>query len=526
MIAAIIVFYFRLRSWHEERLEQLVEVQMGAALTMVGCSFEGQMLRGQFENVSSILEALGALDTIHHVRIFDPSGTIWVSSEPDERGTKVEEVEMRSFHDGKPLSAVVGEGPEQTEVRIVTEPVRLREECRKCHVDRDASPPSGDAIGTVSPNWLIEQDGEPVEIAGILSFGVMPESIATTWGEEWSIIQWNLLAVIILLVTLLPLGLWWTVTRRVVDLEKRMTEARGGDLAARASVSPADEIGALGERFNQLLDSLERTREDLKEAHQEQIYHLERLSTVGELAARVAHEIKNPIAGIGLGVKMLQNGDLPEKESRETALEIQHQIQRLNSVVQNLLGFSRQQPTRFEEHSLPEILGHLGNFLGMEEEGEETRIIIESENSMPPILADAKLLEQALLNLILNAQQAGAKTIRVEAGWRTGDNLQSISPKTSKLAQLDSRDGAHVITVTDDGPGIPESQLDEIWKPFFTTRREGTGLGLAIVRHIIHDHDGDILAESEVGKGTTFTIVFPVKRQMRSKEHVEVGSGR
>jgi len=525
ILAAITIFYFRLRGWHEKRLDHLVEIQMGTALSMVSCSFEDQMLRGNFDNVTSILESLASLDSIYHVRIFDPSGTIWVSSRPSERGTAVDAAEMASFHESTPFSAVFDEGGEQRTVKIVTQPIPLGEECKACHTDHAASPPFGDDIGSVSPNWIIQGEDGPVEIAGVISFGVIPESISATWDEEWSIIRWNLLVVILLFATLLPLALWWTVTRRVVDLETKMTEARGGDLAARASVSPGDEIGALGERFNQLLDSLDRAREDLKEAHQEQIYHLERLSTVGELAARVAHEIKNPIAGIGLGVKMLQNADLSEEETRETALEIQHQIQRLNSVVQNLLGFSRQQPTKFEEHSLPEILGHLENFLGMEEEGQETRIMIESENSMPPILADAKLLEQALLNLILNAQQAGAKTIRVKAGWRTGDDLESISPKTPKLAQMDPRDGAHVITVTDDGPGIPESQLDEIWKPFFTTRREGTGLGLAIVRHIIHDHEGDILAESKVGKGTTFTLVFPAKRQMRRKENVEVGSG-
>jgi len=526
IVAAILVFYFRLRGWHEKRLEHLVEVQMGAALTMVNCSFESQMLSAKFNDVASTLESLAALDSIHHVRIFDPSGTIWASSRAGDRGAKVEEAEMRSFREGVPFSVVLGEGPESTPVRIVTVPIRLREECKTCHSDRLAAPPPSEAVGSVSPFWIIPGDSGPVEIAGILSFGVVPESIAGTWREEWAIIRWNFLAVILLFATSLPLALWWMVTRRVVDLETSITEAREGNLAARASASPADEIGTLGETFNQLLDRLAKARRELEEAHHQQIYHLERLSTVGELAARVAHEIKNPIAGIGLGIKMLQNADLPEETSRETAKEIQHQIQRLNTVVQNLLSFSRSQPTRFEPCSVHEILNHLESFMGMEDQEKGTRLVIEHQNSMPDIQGDAKLIEQALLNLVLNAQQAEAKTVRIEARWKTQDDLEPISTKSPRLQQMDPLGGAHVITVTDDGPGIPKSQLDEIWKPFFTTKREGTGLGLAIVRHIVHDHGGDILVESEEGTGTTFTLVFPAKKRMRSTDNVEVGSDR
>jgi len=526
IIAAILVFYYRLQGWHEKRLQRLIEIEMGAAVTMVSCSLEGQMLRGRVESVSSILESLAALDSIHHVRIFDPLGTVWMSSTPGERGGKVDAAELRSFLERAPVAVAAGDGSAGTPISIVTEPIRLRPECRTCHDDRVDAPPPPGGEGAVSPYWVIREDDRPVEIAGILSFAVVPETLAATWREEWDHIRWDFLVVILLFAVSLPLVLWWMVTRRIVGLERKMAEAREGDLAARASAFPADEIGALGERFNQLLARLARARKDLEEAHQHRIYHLERLSTVGELAARVAHEIKNPIAGISLGVKMLQKKVPLEQGTQETVAEIQHQVQRLNTVTRNLLNFSRSEPTRFESCSLVEILGHVERFVNMEGGSEDLRFVTDCEKTMPPILADAKLLEQALLNVVLNAQQAGAATVRIGAWWKTGGSLRDIARKSLRLQPEDLEEGAHVVAVSDDGPGIPDSQLGEVWKPFFTTKREGTGLGLAIVRQIVQDHGGDVFVESEEGHGTTFTLVLPLKRRLRSIDDVEGDPGR
>lgn len=520
IVCAISLSYLELDFWHKKRLERMIEVQIGSALTMVRCTFEEEMKRGNFESILVILESLGALDSIYRIRIFDPSGTVWVSSQPEERGTKVDPEELRAFQEGSSVEMEVGEGSRTNWVHIVTEPIPLKPGCRGCHSGRYREPPPLDTAGHQSPYWVVYEDGEPVEIAGILSFGIFPAALAETWSMEREVLRWNFLALILLFAISLPLGLWWMVTRRILHLDRKMEEAQEGDLSARAPENPGDEIGELGQRFNRLLQSLARTQQDLHEAHRQEIYHLERLSTIGELSARIAHEIKNPIAGIGLGVQMLKKRNLHESEAREIVQEIQHQIQRLNAVVQNLLNFSRSQPEKIETCSVGAILEHIQQFAGMENEEQPFQVFVHHDGDLPSMEADPKLLEQALLNLVLNAQQAGATRVDFEARWKEREDLAVLTEKSPHLQMRDSAKGAHVISVRDNGPGMPASQLSEMWKPFFTTKPEGTGLGLCIVRQIVRDHGGDVFVESHPGRGTTFTLVLPMRESVRSATHV------
>lgn len=216
------------------------------------------------------------------------------------------------------------------------------------------------------------------------------------------------------------------------------------------------------------------------------------LAAVGQLAASVAHEIKNPLAGIRGACEIISDGFTREDPKKELAEEVLRQVDRLNRTVQELLIFARPQRLKPAVVDLNDLLGRVLNVLRDDGESKHVTLVREFAPGLPHVLVDPQQVEQVFFNVVLNAIQVQADTGRVEVA-------------------TEASDGQVRVRVRDAGPGIPDDVLEHIFEPFFTTRAKGTGLGLAIVRKIVEGHRGTVDVETEVGRGTTVVVSFPLE---------------
>jgi two-component system sensor histidine kinase HydH len=225
-----------------------------------------------------------------------------------------------------------------------------------------------------------------------------------------------------------------------------------------------------------------------------EVLHRERLSALGNLAATVAHEIRNPLSAISMGLQRLkvefQPSDDQDQYSHLTELML-GEVHRLNSIVEQFLSLARPLEIKPETLFIQDVLNEVATLVQGEAQQSNVRIRVIVPLTLPPIKADREYLRQTLLNLILNGLQA-----MPESGTLT------LEAKTSKSNFL--------IAVTDTGTGITAENQRRIFEPYFTTKAKGTGLGLAISRRIIEAHGGTITAANESGGGCRFQITLPL----------------
>lgn len=235
-----------------------------------------------------------------------------------------------------------------------------------------------------------------------------------------------------------------------------------------------------------------------------QIRNAEKLASIGKLAAGVAHEINNPLGGILNCLYNLRKGTLTAARQEEYWASMEYGVRRVQKIVRQLLDFSQQHEPEFSpadiNHIVEQVLVLTTHLFGPN----QIRLDVFPGHELPSVMVDRHMIEQVLMNLILNAVQA----------MKNGGILTIRTSVVEGVCRVD---------VTDTGSGIPASILPRVFDPFFTTKGEGegTGLGLSVNLGIAERHGGKILVESEVGKGTTFTLCLPVSR-VRSLAEREV----
>ncbi len=229
---------------------------------------------------------------------------------------------------------------------------------------------------------------------------------------------------------------------------------------------------------------------------EERMLLTERLTSLGELTAGVAHELRNPLAGIKINTQiLLRNKDLSDMERKllESSLE---GIGKIQKIVDDMLHFAKPKAAHFKEEDINEVVeSSLAIFQTKLKKG-NISFVFQKGEGLPKVWVDAHQIQQVLTNLMLNAIQAMEK-----GGSLT---LRTFLDKENSLG----------IEVRDTGIGIPQSHLKKIFDPFFTTKSEGTGLGLSITLKILENHGATIDVESQEGKGSVFTIYFPVRRKV------------
>ena len=284
----------------------------------------------------------------------------------------------------------------------------------------------------------------------------------------------------------------------ITQLANTMEKARGDYLDVKVEVKGHDELATLGERFNSMIERIRQANEELHKANEKMIQS-EKLASIGILASGVAHEINNPLGGLFNCVQMLnQNGDNPEFRERYLAL-VKEGLDKIENTVSKLLWMSRKSEHAPIDVNVRNAVDGVYAFL-------EYRISkgrIAFVNAVPDdlrVIVDLHDLQQMLMNLMINAVHAmqNGGDLRIGGKWENG---------------------AVKIDIADTGAGIAEENLGRIFDPFFTTKPtgEGTGLGLWLTYGIMKNYNGDITVESELGKGSRFTMSFPAATQVKDK---------
>jgi signal transduction histidine kinase len=281
-----------------------------------------------------------------------------------------------------------------------------------------------------------------------------------------------------------------TLIRPMLNLNQMMKRAGEGNLAVRAPTRRGDEVAELAEVFNLMMDELEASRER-EELQRVQLAHTEKMAAVGTLAAGVAHEVNNPLAGVLASIEnMVNNPDDQEMRDRYLRL-IADGLKRIERTVANLLNFARPREILLEPTSINHNLRHVVELVEYQLRAHGVEVKMDFDSSPAVVEADHFQMEQLFLNLVLNALDA----------MRSGGTL---------YLRTRVRGGKVMAEVRDTGHGIPAEIRDQVFDPFFTTREvgEGTGLGLAVSGSIVAAHGGKIELESTVGRGTTFRVIM------------------
>lgn len=295
-----------------------------------------------------------------------------------------------------------------------------------------------------------------------------------------------------------------------------------------SKVSPGDLAELMGV-FNEVTSKLERTHEQLRgevsrlneelEHANEALQRSKRLSALGEMAAGISHEIRNPLGSIKLHTRMLLEDLEGMDEQREIVRKIDSAVRGLDQIVGDVLSFSREIRVRASEHETHALLEGVGDLCAADLRGVEVDISIAP--GAGSVLVDAGLTHQALVNLVRNAAQAckGCDERRVTLGARPAVEEDALGAR-----------GGTVLSVSDTGPGIAPDVLERMFNPFFTTRAAGTGLGLAIVHRIVDAHGGCVGVMNNEdrdpgARGATVSLCFPGVAAAQHEAPVVVRAG-
>jgi signal transduction histidine kinase len=297
-------------------------------------------------------------------------------------------------------------------------------------------------------------------------------------------------------------GFLWArrITRPIYELQVQVQSASE---RTRIKVAPGREgLEALGEQVQALVTKLEETDAALAE-HRRRLIQSEKLSAVGELAAKLAHEVLNPLAGMKAAIQLLarQGGDVPGREVVETAENLNREITRVEGLVRRLVNFSRPLTPHVELAAVSTLIDSAVEAAQPVLKRHAVTLDRRDEPGLMPIEVDPLLFTQVIVNLLVNA---------AEAMSASGGRVELTARRTHVLGHDEV-----AIRVADDGPGITDAHLSQLFKPFFTTKPDGHGLGLAVSQNILLEHGGRIVVENRSpreGRGAAFEVQLPVVR--------------
>jgi signal transduction histidine kinase len=293
----------------------------------------------------------------------------------------------------------------------------------------------------------------------------------------------------------LAIGLAFVFTRGLTKpvnvLRNATRRLKGGDLDHRIE-GLRDEFGEVAASFNEMAGSLKEQMHKMQRAEQ--------MTVVGEMATGLAHEIKNPLAGIKASMEVLSQEPTFTGEDKAVLLKVIEEVKRIESLMKSLLNFAKPPKSQFTPVDVNKILDaaiafSLTHPSFSSDNSKAIHIKKDFDGQLPATMADPVQLEQVFLNLLLNAGDA------TPAGGRV--MVRTSHDPLAKSIQIE---------ISDTGTGIDEEMIDQIFRPFFTTKPKGTGLGLAISKQLIERHGGDIRVANNSGCGTAFRIVLPLKK--------------
>ena len=282
-----------------------------------------------------------------------------------------------------------------------------------------------------------------------------------------------------------------SIVKPVRRLAKATTRIAKGDWETRLPIDTWDEVGQLTDSFNKMSESLIEKRKELEKTYKE-LARQERMAEIGNFSMMIAHELKNPLGIIKGSVDIIAKEGVKVKVKKTMVEYIQDEVKRLNRLVNDFLSFARPNPAHKSMVDINQVITKMVSLTPFPEVKEkEVSLKIQLSEEFSEINVDEHQIYQTLLNLFNNAIQAIPKG-------------GEITFKTEKAAS------GLLITVMDNGIGIPDEEKEKVFEPFFTKKERGTGLGLAVVKKIIDSHQGKIKITDREGGGTVFSIWLPM----------------
>jgi len=431
------------------------------------------------KDVMKVIRMMGQFQDIETIRIFNSDGVIMHSAEPGEIGKEVDELVYNVFQ--SPDRSKPFRSEERGHRSFCMVEVMYNEpSCHTCHDPQK-------------------------EIVGVLEVCLSMAKTEEQIGQNAQFLMGSTMATVVLVTVAISLLLTLMVSRPVRALVDTMKRAEEGNLEARARIRQGDELGHLGRSFNSMISRLEGASQEVERLHREQMMRAERLASIGEMAASVAHEIKNPLAGLA-GATQILAGSFGSDDSRYPVVqEMLKLTDRLDKTIRDLLSFARESEPNWKVANPNDVVEETLFFVAREEGDSKDGVTVSLDPAMPDIAMDPQQIQQVLFNLVINARQA--------VGGRGKVWVQTSSHATPGVGKGPPCVGCVEVCVRDNGPGIPADKLVEIFKPFYTTKNQGTGLGLPISRKIVESHGGQLHVESRVGEGASFYVWLPRERR-------------
>lgn len=484
-------------------------------------SMHSSMLANDQTHLRGIIESIGRQERVLELRIVDAQGEIRHSSDPTEIG------QVMSVNE-RPCTGCHRAG--------------MAEVSEDAHSGPEIYPTINDTktLGLGVPIWNSPSCStaschfHPPEqrVLGVLDLELSTASIEDDVAGARTQIVALFVMTILFISSLVGWLVWRVMQKHIRSLTDGTRKLAAGELQHRIDVDSPTELGELAASFNVMAERLQTAYQELEEwghtlerrvdektrelarTHDQMIFAA-KMASLGKLAAVVAHEINNPLAGVLVYAKLMRRR-LPKlleqgasakgrevEEIKETLASMEREIARCGELVRSLLLFSRRSATSMAPEDLNTILKRAVGLVRHQADLHGIGVALELDPQLPSITCDASQIEQAVLAIIMNAIEAmadgGALTIRTLANAREG------------LARIE---------ISDTGIGIPDDAGSKIFEPFFTTKDEGkgTGLGLSVMYNIVQDHGGQVHFTSAAGSGTTFTIELPVRRETPNTE--------
>ncbi len=452
----------------EEYLRDLARHEAELIAGVADRGLHRAMERGETDVVQAILRRMGEHPVLRAIRIVGPRGTIRRSSDPAEVGRVLPPEERpRAGQPPAPVWDFHGK------TVAVFRPILNGPSCAGCH------PQDSTNLGFL--NVLVSFPPIDSEMAQHMTSMILAAILGL-------ITVGGLIAVVFTVM----------VGRRIDLLSRTMSQVEAGDLTAQVPANDRDELGRLGESFNAMVARLAEARRQLEDRHAEEIRRAEHLASLGKMAAGIAHEINNPLAGMQNCVRTLVKGTRDEDQRVMYLGLLLEGLDRIGRTVRQLLDFAREAKPQLARTHLRPLLRRCLTLMEHQSAARQISFSLAPDGNLPDIQIDPHQIEQVFTNILMNAVDATP-----EGG------------KITVSTNLRKREDGPFIEVhfVDTGVGIPPEDLLRIFDPFFTTKEVGkaTGLGLSVSYGIVRAHGGFIEVKSAVGSGTTFTVALPVK---------------
>ena len=458
---AFLVLQFR------DNFKQRSVMMLDATLDIFYTGLEYSMMKSHEKDIQHIVEQISSSRIVDHICLFNKTGTILFSSDTNEVGKNIHVTVPTYFNespDEKHYYPIENKNIYSTMI-----PIENRPPCQRCHLEKPA-------IAYLN----LDTDFTRAEI------NFYTGSV-------------HIIFLAILVIAVLFFGFYFLfnhfINKRLSSFILALDEVEHGNLAIHIPIKKNDEFGVLEGHFNRMVKHLRGSQDKIEELHSEQLQRADKLVTLGELAAEMAHEINNPAGIIMSRTDYLQMEAQKNKEVRKYTEDLEvilRQTEKISKITGNILKYGRRIPREFNTFNLVQCVENGLNMLEPRLNKKEIHLVKEFDSNTCNIVGDSLQIEQVIINLVNNAIDAMPE-------------LGELTVIVQNIATNDCQ-----LVVKDSGCGIDEHALKHIYSPFYTTKssERGTGLGLYIIRNICKNHGADIDCQSSPGKGTTFTINF------------------